>query len=306
MRACWLKIICFASFFLLVSLQSVESRSQPQSTAMGEADKLYQAQKWPEAAKAYEAVTKAEPANSIAWFKLGLSLHSSGEYARAIAAFEQFERLQPQQPQGMYRIGRAYAKLGDKDKAIEWLNKAIQAGFLNLQQFSSDPDIASLRDDPRFKELSTRLTAASRPCAVKPEYRQLDFFIGEWDSQNAQGQTVQSTSVKLDLENCVLIQDDKVPNGYHAIAWHFYNAALGKWQQKYIDTLGAFTDWDGEVKAGEIRYTEIAAPGAKAVHRSTFTQLAPDRVRQIWEQSNDGGKTWTRAEYTYIRKKVGG
>jgi hypothetical protein len=33
--------------------------------------------------------------------------------------------------------------------------------------------------------------------------------------------------------------------------------------------------------------------GVKVQNRMTFTQVADDRVRQFWEQSTDGGKTWT-------------
>ncbi|HEY0408257.1 MAG TPA: hypothetical protein VGC89_21145, partial [Pyrinomonadaceae bacterium] len=45
------------------------------SSAMSEAEALYQAQKFNEAARAFTLLTKAEPANGRAWLRLGGSLH---------------------------------------------------------------------------------------------------------------------------------------------------------------------------------------------------------------------------------------
>jgi hypothetical protein len=44
--------------------------------------------------------------------------------------------------------------------------------------------------------------------------------------------------------------------------------------------------------------------GSRLLHRLTFFNLSPERVRQFWEQSTDGGKTWTVAfDGMYVRKK---
>jgi hypothetical protein len=43
--------------------------------------------------------------------------------------------------------------------------------------------------------------------------------------------------------------------------------------------------------------------GKKALQRITWSQLPGGKVRQFWESSTDGGKTWTVAfDGTYIRK----
>jgi len=42
---------------------------------------------------------------------------------------------------------------GERDAAIEHLRCAFRVGFAQREWIEHDPDLASLRDDPRFLEL---------------------------------------------------------------------------------------------------------------------------------------------------------
>ena len=43
--------------------------------------------------------------------------------------------------------------------------------------------------------------------------------------------------------------------------------------------------------------------GAKARQRMTFSKLENGKVRQLWETSTDGGKTWSISfDGTYVKK----
>jgi hypothetical protein len=45
------------------------------------------------------------------------------------------------------------------------------------------------------------------------------------------------------------------------------------------------------------------APGKSARQRITWTPLGGGRVRQLWESSTDGGKTWSVAfDGLYVRE----
>lgn len=50
-----------------------------------------------------------------------------------------------------------FAQLGEKDKAFEQLNKAIDSGGGNLPYIPSFPTFAPLHDDPRWKTIRTRI-----------------------------------------------------------------------------------------------------------------------------------------------------
>jgi tetratricopeptide (TPR) repeat protein len=54
-------------------------------------------------------------------------------------------------------IAFVYARLGDRDKAFEWLNLGIDRRSDRLLWLKVDPRAASLRDDPRFEALVSRL-----------------------------------------------------------------------------------------------------------------------------------------------------
>lgn len=70
-----------------------------------------------------------------------------------------FEKVVAQDPSGVncYNLACGYAKTGDPDKAIEMLQKSIEAGFTSRQQFENDTDLDSIKNDPRFKGLLEKL-----------------------------------------------------------------------------------------------------------------------------------------------------
>jgi len=61
-----------------------------------------------------------------------------------------------------YWLGSAYALLGEKEQALEWLEAAIKLGHENYLWFESDPNWAALRDNARFQELTARVASEQR------------------------------------------------------------------------------------------------------------------------------------------------
>ncbi len=51
-----------------------------------------------------------------------------------------------------------YALLGDKEKALDWLDNAVNRGFINYPYLNEyDPYLAGIRGEPRFKKLMERV-----------------------------------------------------------------------------------------------------------------------------------------------------
>lgn len=99
-------------------------------------------------------------------------------------------------------LGASYAKLKDKDKAFESLTKVLNAGNSLVATLTSAPDLTSLRDDARFKELLTLSHRLTKTCLYQAEHRQFDFWIGEWNVQNPQVQPVGSSSIQRIEDGC--------------------------------------------------------------------------------------------------------
>ena len=124
------------------------------------AQALFDAQKYKEAAEAFRAITQKDPKNAKAWFELGYSLHSIGQIDEAIPAHEKAAEFPDYRAAALYNLGCAHALKGNPDKAFEALNASIDSGFNQLQVLQNDPDLKSLREDPRYALLVARLSPA--------------------------------------------------------------------------------------------------------------------------------------------------
>lgn len=70
---------------------------------------------------------------------------------------ERIKILEADGHQGYFQMACLYAKLGDKDKAFAHLEKAYQARSFEIAILSVEPQLDSLRSDPRFADLTRRV-----------------------------------------------------------------------------------------------------------------------------------------------------
>lgn len=157
-----------------------------------------------------------------------------------------------------------------------------------------------------FAPARARQQQQQAPCKSRPEYRQFDFWVGEWDVRNPQGQQAGTNSVQLILGDCVVFENWTGARGGQGKSFNVYNAATGKWQQTWVDNSGSVLELSGDYKDDRMHFTgeTRGRDGKVTLERLTFTKISNDKVRQFWEQSKDGGKTWTVAfDGTYTRKK---
>jgi hypothetical protein len=57
-----------------------------------------------------------------------------------------------------YNVACVYALAGDADKAVEYLRKAFEDGFIRLYHLSRDVDFDSIRQHPAFQALIKEYT----------------------------------------------------------------------------------------------------------------------------------------------------
>lgn len=153
---------------------------------------------------------------------------------------------------------------------------------------------------------------AQKPCS-RPEFRQFDFWIGEWEAFGVKGAKAGDSKISVILDSCVILEEWTSANAqqgliYSGKSFNSYNAATKQWQQTWTDNTGNTTEFlRGEGSNGTIIYyaDKVTGPdGKQFMRRLTFTKLDNNKVRQFGELSNDGGKTWiVEYDLEYRRKK---
>ncbi|HMG74863.1 MAG TPA: protein kinase [Pyrinomonadaceae bacterium] len=90
---------------------------------------------------------------------LAMCLSARGEHEAARAELnEDVKRNAAVDPDIAYAVASVYALEGERDQAFEWLQRSVALGNENKPLFEHDSNLASLREDPRFGGLMTRIT----------------------------------------------------------------------------------------------------------------------------------------------------
>jgi hypothetical protein len=145
---------------------------------------------------------------------------------------------------------------------------------------------------------------AASPCASRPENGQLDFWVGEWDVTD-KGRKIATSSIKRAVEGCIILENYSQADGFQGKSVNFYDAALGKWRQTWVDSLGNVSEFVGEYRDQAMRLEGEThrRDGTKVLRRMTIENVGPDRIRQYSQRSVDGGKTWEAAyDFVYRRR----
>lgn len=88
---------------------------------------------------------------------MGAVCHSRlGNQEEGVAWAERALTIDPSDARIQYNVACLLALAGRPDRAIDCLQSAVNAGFAHLDWVEKDPDLDSLRDDPRFKSLHWR------------------------------------------------------------------------------------------------------------------------------------------------------
>ena len=279
--------------------------AQPQGdTVSARAESLLAAKDYAGAASAFEVLTTTHPQQPRYWVRLGVAHQLAGHADDALAAYRHAIGMTVA-PVAMYNTASVFATRGQKDSAFYWLDQLVtRANYTNAKAVAEDKDFTSLRSDPRFATILERMRDALRPCMTRKESRMFDFWVGDWDVRNVQGQPAGQSSVQLLLEGCALYENWVDGQGGGGKSLNSYNEETKQWQQFWTDQYGHVTEYrESEWIDGSLRYSAKQQLPQPALLHMTFTPVNPDLVRQFGESSTDGGKTWTPTFDLYYHRK---
>jgi len=109
-----------------------------------------------DAAREYEDLVQRDPGNTTAKANLDAMVKNKAvlqEKKEQTSSAVQGADSKPKDPQAAYNAARVYARLGDADQALTWLNKALDLGYDQFDYLSLDPSLVNLKKDPRFLKL---------------------------------------------------------------------------------------------------------------------------------------------------------
>src|SRR5690349_14596900 len=92
------------------------------------------------------------------------------------------------------------------------------------------------------------LSAVSQKPCSRPEYRQFDFWLGQWEAFNTNGQKAGDSKITLLLDSCVILEEwtsAAINRGirYAGKSFNTYNAATKQWQQTWVDNVGGSNEY---------------------------------------------------------------
>ena len=140
-----------------------------------------------------------------------------------------------------------------------------------------------------------------------PGIHALDFWIGEWEVFLVSGPKDGDNRIEKLLGGFALQENWTELDGHEGKSWFYFYRPVKRWKQVWVTGSGFVKEKvqvdDGP--AGSVRFRgEIPLQdGGKLLDRTTLTPLPDGRVRQVIEQSRDGGVSWqTGYDAYYVRK----
>jgi hypothetical protein len=154
--------------------------------------------------------------------------------------------------------------------------------------------------------LAAGLSAQPAPPPLPPEARQFDFWLGDWEVFAPNGQKAGDNRIESMAGGWGLLENWTGVSGYTGKSLNTWFPDKRQWQQFWIGVGGALELSGGLNAKGEMvlggRTTAI--DGKETLQRITWTPHPDGTVRQHWEQSADGGTTWTTAFDGIYRRKA--
>ncbi len=297
----------FAIIFL-VSAGFVSSQTDPNSGVTAdqrrEAGAFFQNQDWQSAAAAYRKIVAAEPKNANARARYGASLLGLNNLREARTELERAAENN-QNPNVEFYLARVYSRQNDAARAFAALDKMLQFGGVSRATLTGEKDLSGLTSDERFKQILQKLDFVLHPCTARPEFRQFDFWLGDWVARDPQGNVGGTSSIQMILDSCIIFENWTGAGGTSGKSFNIYDSNDKKWHQTWVDDKGTFTHYIGGMEDGKmVIVADTVIGGVPTLAKMTFTPLANGDVRQFGENSTDNGKTWAAAfDFIYSKKK---
>jgi hypothetical protein len=307
-----MRSVLYLAAALCVATGVAAQAPQPPADQLQKAGQAFAKQDWPEVLRQYSELSSRFPTHALSRFRVGVAQLELGKLAEAEQSLREGERLGVAGGSAAYRLGQVHSEAGRTDSAAAQLLRAAANGlFVPAASLEGDAHLAKVKQSGRWQEVLTAFDHLTRPCMYNDRYRELDFWVGDWDVRPTANPAAPPSrnTITLEYNSCIVHEHWQPAGGAGGgESFNLYDRSLDEWRQTWVDATGGQHDYHGKREGKNmVYYGELPPPpGQKArVHtRLTFFNISPDSVRQFAETSQDGGKTWAVSyDLMYVRRK---
>jgi hypothetical protein len=137
---------------------------------------------------------------------------------------------------------------------------------------------------------------ASPAACTAPEYKRFNFWLGDWDTYeaNGKGSSEARNQVSSILGGCVILERYMGNDGLAGESFTIYDSSRHVWHQTWVTNRGHLLELEGNFKGYDLSLqgTEIGKDGKPILIRGIWRPLL-NGVRETAYESRDGGKTWS-------------
>ena len=156
---------------------------------------------------------------------------------------------------------------------------------------------------------------AGPPCA-NPEFRQLDFWVGEWDLEFTQADgsigRAENRITKDEYGACVIAEHFRQPGGnadgrdYVGTSHSTYDVQTKSWRQTWVDNGGSWFDLRGGPVAGQkhvFEFVNLEPRGPAGLSmRMIWEEVTPNSL--VWRWQAKQGEAWQDRWVLRYRRKA--
>jgi beta-lactamase regulating signal transducer with metallopeptidase domain/tetratricopeptide (TPR) repeat protein len=129
----------------------------------------------------FERLKAGDSTEGKEWYAVGTRLIGFGELDRSIEALSSaVEHLGEWNSAAMYNLACAYSVNGNTRSALEWLERAVEAGFDQHELFLNDSDLNPLRGEKEFRQISETSELLSLGGFPKRDWDDSNYSEARW------------------------------------------------------------------------------------------------------------------------------
>lgn len=172
----------------------------------------------------------------------------------------------------------------------------IRKALAVIALISGMPAVASTADE----------TSPSTRCSPV-EYRQFDFWIGDWDTfemEEPNGPSIARAEIRPIVDGCALHERYEQSDGLVGDSILSFDPVRRQWQQTWITNRGSNMVLWGELRDGALVLEgEVHLHDGATVRQRITWRTEGDAVRETAVLSRDGGGSWQPAFDVLFRER---